>query len=374
MNVIVDVRDAYRNITGIGRIVRNYVAHLQALSTADTSSHYTFLPSSTHVAALTLYNEKTILQRMWNFGAIITWKQISLPLAIMRYQPDVIFHTDYVATVTTSRPIVVLACDTLFIDFPQFDRFRSAYYRVLAPYSARKAKKIITISYYSKASIVRAYGVPEENIVVAYPSVDDVFWQPVSDADVQCLKSKYNLPDRFILFVGTIDDDRRNVPGLLRVFARIAPYIEHKLVIVGALGHTCRKIFSLVSALGLDNKVQIVGFAPDEDLRVFYRGADMFLYLSLAEGFGLTPLEAMACGCPVVCSSLTSLSEVVGDAGILVDPRQEESVIEQIQRLLADKSLQSQLRKLGQERARTFSWKEAAECIHLTLEEAASGV
>jgi len=372
VNALVDTRDAYRNVTGLGRIVRNYVAHLQALCDADPASHhYTFLPSATPNRSP--YSRKSLLRRVQNFGAAITWKQISLPLAIMRYQPDVIFHTDYVATIATSRPIVLLACDTLFIDFPQFDPFRSLYYKVLAPYSARKARKIITISHYSKASIVRAYGISEENVVVAYPGVDDVFWQPVSNADVERLKSKYNLPDRFILFVGAVEEGRRNLPGLLRVFAQIAPRIEHKLVIVGALGHTSHTILSLVSALGLDNAVKIVGFVPDEDLQLFYRGADIFLYLSLAEGFGMTPLEAMACGCPVVCSNLTSLPEVVGDAGILVDPRQEEDVAEKIQHLLADSSLQSQLRKLGRERAKIFSWKEATKCIHATLEEATSG-
>jgi glycosyltransferase involved in cell wall biosynthesis len=370
MKVLVDTRDAYRNITGLGRIVRNYIVHLQEFSAINATSRYTFLPSTTSTIP-SLYNTKTTLQRMWNFGTAITWKQISLPLAVMRYRPDVIFHTDYVATIATSQPIVILACDTLFFDFPQFDPFRSTYYKMLAPYSARKARKIITISQYSRASIVQRYGVSEENVVVAYPGVSHVFWQPTSDADIKLLRSKYNLPDRFILFVGTVDDDRRNLTGLLRVFARVAAQIEHKLVIVGALGHTSRKIFSLVSAMGLNNAVQIVGFVPDEDLRVFYRSADMFLYLSLAEGFGMTPLEAMACGCPVICSKLTSLPEVVGDAGILVDPCQEEDVVEQTQRLLADSNLQSELRKRGPERAKTFSWKQAAECIHAALEEAA---
>jgi glycosyltransferase involved in cell wall biosynthesis len=372
VNVLVDTRDAYRNVTGMGRIVRNYVAHLQALSAAGVTDHYTFLPSAT-AAAPSLYNRKSKLQRLSNFGAAILWKQVSLPLSIAHCRPDVVFHTDYVATVATLCPVVVLACDTLFFDFPQFDPFRSTYYKMLAPFSARKARKIITISQYSKASIVRVYGVPEENVVVAYPGVDDVFRQPVSEADMQRIERKYNLPEKFILFVGTIEEGRRNLPGLLRVFARLALQVEHKLVVVGALGHTSCKVFELVSALGLDDAVQIVGFVPDEDLRIFYRRADMFLYLSLAEGFGITPLEAMACGCPVICSSLTSLPEVVGDAGILVDPRQEEGVVEQVRYLLADGSLQSQLRKRGPERARIFSWRQAAKRIHATLEEVANG-
>jgi glycosyltransferase involved in cell wall biosynthesis len=368
MKVLVDTREASRNTTGLGRVARNLRVYLEAL--ADDEHIYHFLPADV-LPPEKLTIRKTLLRRASNLVSTLWWKGVIIPRAAAHFHADVIFYMDYIVSAFSRRPAVVLACDTYFFDFPQFDHARAAYYRAFVPFSARKARKIVTISLASKHAIAQRYDVPEEKILVAYPAVSDTFWQPVEEAELAALKRRYELPERFILFVGSVEAGRRNLPGLLSAYALIADDVGLPLVVVGPLNPSSGQVLKTVSALGLTNWVRFTGFVSDDHLRAFYHAADLFVFPSLAEGFGIPVLEAMACGCPVITSNVTSLPEVAGQAAVLIDPRNVGDLAESIRQLVADDGLRIHLHHLGLEQARKFSWEQSAWLIHELLEEVA---
>lgn len=164
----------------------------------------------------------------------------------------------------------------------------------------------------------------------------------------------------YVLAVGNLEP-RKNLPGLLRAFARLAPEVPHDLVLVGAEGWLTGEIHATLDELRLGGRVRMTGFVEDADLPAWYGAADLFVYPSLYEGFGLPVLEAMACGAPVVTSNVSSLPEVAGDAALLVDPSDVDSIAEEMRRGLTDAALALDLRRRGQLRAADFTWDRTAE-------------
>jgi glycosyltransferase involved in cell wall biosynthesis len=175
------------------------------------------------------------------------------------------------------------------------------------------------------------------------------------------VRQRYGLPDSYILYVGTIQP-RKNLDMLIEAYARLRGEgtTTKKLVIAGRKGWLFKTLFARISALGLEQDVIFTGFVLDEELPHLYDGACLFVYLSLFEGFGLPPLEAMARGIPVVTSDTTSLPEVVGEAGIMVSPRSLDGVVEGMRHVLTDADLAEKLRQAGRVRARQFSWERTA--------------
>jgi glycosyltransferase involved in cell wall biosynthesis len=185
--------------------------------------------------------------------------------------------------------------------------------------------------------------------------------QPRSPDESESVFRKYGLPSEYLLYVGTIQP-RKNLDTLIEAFYRLkkSASIEDKLVIVGRKGWLYEKLFARIKELHLESEIIFTGFVPDEELPFIYDRARVFLYLSLFEGFGLPPLEAMACGVPVITSNTTSLPEVVGDAGITVSPTDIDGVSAAIMRILSDPPLAAHLREAGRARAALFSWETAA--------------
>ncbi|MEK7851993.1 MAG: glycosyltransferase family 1 protein, partial [Deltaproteobacteria bacterium] len=175
------------------------------------------------------------------------------------------------------------------------------------------------------------------------------------------VRRKYSIPDSYILYVGTIQP-RKNIGTLVKAYSKLvkAKGVTHKLVITGRKGWLYAPLFELIKSEGLEQNVIFTGFVPDEELPYIYNGADLFVYLSLFEGFGIPPLEAMVCGVPVICSDATSLPEVVGDAGILVDPMDQEGVEKAILNVLISPSLRREMQEQGFLQAGKFSWERTA--------------
>jgi len=186
-------------------------------------------------------------------------------------------------------------------------------------------------------------------------------WEYLFTTSPEALRRKRGLPQRMILFVGTLEP-RKNAETLIRAYARLrrASAIPHRLVLAGGRGWRYEGLFALVEELGLQDDVLFPGFVPYDELPLWYNAADLFVFPSLYEGFGLPPLEAMACGVPVVVSSVSSLPEVVGDAGLLVDPLDVEGLAEAMARVLNDGALRAEMRGRGLARAERFSWLETA--------------
>jgi len=198
-------------------------------------------------------------------------------------------------------------------------------------------------------------------------------FHPLEDpARMEAVRDRYRLPTRFILNVGTLEPGK-NQATLVRAFHRLKGQgLEQGLVIAGQKGWMYEKLFRLVDGLGLSKDVRFVGHLPEADLAALYNMADLFVFPSLYEGFGLPPLEAMACGLPVVASSAPALAEVLNGAAILVNPSDVDALAEASARALADKRLRSRLRRQGLERASQFSWQRTARGTVATYEAALS--
>jgi glycosyltransferase involved in cell wall biosynthesis len=212
--------------------------------------------------------------------------------------------------------------------------------------------------------------IPPEKIRVIYNGVNPRF-RPLDDRDYLArVARQYRLPKQFLLFVGLFSP-RKNIAGILQAYAILKKkhQIIHQLVMVGERGWLYRADLELVQRLGLESDVVFPGFVEDEDLPAVYNLADVFIFPSLYEGFGLPVLEAMACGTPVVTSDLSALPEVVGDAGVLIDPRNPEEIASGVYRLLSNSKLASGLARAGLERSSHFTWTNAARELMAVFQE-----
>ena len=232
-------------------------------------------------------------------------------------------------------------------------------FKLLLPKIIKNSDKIITDSYHSKSDLVNHFNVPDEKIEVIYLGVEDRF--RILPPDKVCkVKDKYGLSFPFILYVGVLAK-HKNIPVLLEAFnITLKKGLNYKLVIAGEKAWKFQHIFETLHKLGLQEEVIFTGHVPDEDLPALYNAADLFVYPSLYEGFGLPPLEAMACGIPVIVSNTSSLPEVVSDAGFLFDPLNSVELADAIYKVLTDENLKNNMVTKGLKRAKFFSWEKCA--------------
>ena len=229
--------------------------------------------------------------------------------------------------------------------------------QVFARISVRRARRVVAVSESTKQDIVRIYDISPEKIDVVHNGVDTSF-RPLPADQVAAFRQQKGLPERFALFVGTLEP-RKNVVRLVEAYARL-PKGRPPLVLVGGKGWFYDEIFRRVEALELTGEVHFSGFVPAEDLPLWYNAADLFVYPSVYEGFGLPALEAMACGTAVITSTASSLPEVVGKAGRLVDPTDTEALATAMEQVLGDREMQEQMQTAGLVQAAGFSWEKAA--------------
>ena len=232
-------------------------------------------------------------------------------------------------------------------------------YRYWLPSSVQGMDAIITDSQCSKGDIVRFLKVPEEDVHVV-PIASNRRYAPTNASATGAVLAKYEVESPYILYVGSIVP-RKNLVRLLEAYSELLRWSgKWRLLIAGARKWRSSPVYETVERLSLADSVQFVGYVEEADLPALYSGADLFVFPSLYEGFGLPVLEAMACGTPVVTSNVSSLPEVAGDAAILVDPYRVGQIAEAMQRVLADGTLAGELRAKGMERAEQFSWERTA--------------
>ncbi len=222
---------------------------------------------------------------------------------------------------------------------------------------------IIADSQNTKSDCMRLLKVHEEKIKVIYLAADKIY-KPLDDKRgkiMEELRRTYNINSNFILYVGTLEK-RKNIPNLIKAFYKLKKRgINPKLVVVGKKGWKYNEIFETMENLNLQKDIIFTGYVPKEDLVKFYNLADVFIYPSLYEGFGLPPLESVACGTPVIASNTSSLPEVVGDAGIMVNPYDVDELVDKMYEVLTNDGLRDELSKKGLERAKLFSWEKTAK-------------
>ena len=253
--------------------------------------------------------------------------------------------------------------DLIFKFFPQHHLPRNRIFLSLAmPLFLRRADAIICVSEHTQRDAIKLYQIDEAKTRVIYEGVHPRF-KPVTDVQVlQRAKERYNLPDKFILAVGTIEP-RKNLITLFEAFKSLianSQWPDLAVIVVGKQGWLFEETFRAVHERGLTGRVKFPGFVADEDLPAVYSLAKAFAFPSVYEGFGFPPLEAMACGTPVVCSNASSLPELVGQAAILVSPSDADAWAMALNRVLTDRGLAQDLRGRGPHQAAKYSWDKAA--------------
>ncbi len=297
---------------------------------------------------------------------------LSLGLLAKRDKVDLL-HVQYVAPPFFSGPLVVSVHDLAFADQPQFFPWRMrAYLGLLVPHSLRRATRVMTLSQFSRRALASRYPFCSDKIRVgplaAAPGLARTAGRAGTGAESVGVRGP------FILYVGRLDA-RKNIPALVQAFSalRSAGVLEHRLVLVGPKDHWPEAMEREILTSPYRTEVVRTGVVSEEVLAGLYAAADVFVYPSLYEGFGLPVLEAMASGCPVVAMNAASIPEIVGDAGLLVSPGDTDSLAAAIRRVVSDKRLRAALIRNGKARARTYRWTETARLTLAAYREAAEG-
>lgn len=277
---------------------------------------------------------------------------------------DLFFGTNFRGVFREGMKTVLTVHDMVHEYYPEtVEEINMRYYRTEFPEAVQRADLLIAVSEETKRDILKFLPVPENKVKVIYNGVDERF-RPVTDSMARDrVRQRYNLPERFILMVGSIQP-RKNIAGVLRALASMVESNKDfpwKLVLAGGGGWKNEGISEQIRALGLNDRVHFTGYVAEEDLPTLYSCADLFVFPSLYEGFGLPVVEAMACGVPVVTSNNSCLPEIAGDAAVLVDPHDTADIANGMLRLLEDQELRNLCVSRGLERARLFSWKTAAQ-------------
>ena len=296
------------------------------------------------------------------YGSNMLWRYFTLPLHLKKFSLDVI-HDPYELGAFTfggSFRKIITVHDLTPVLFPSlFKRIDVIFHRLLLKKTVNNADKIITVSYHTKKDLMKHLDVPEDKVKVIYNGKDAIF-QPLNYQKTIQVREKYRLPNHFILSVGGLHPIK-NIPRLLKAYCLSRRKgLEHKLVIVGMVMDKASEIFQTLKVLRLEDQVIFTGKVPDDDLVALYNAASLFIYPCLYAGFGLPPLEAMSTGTPVITSRNSSLPEVVGDAGLLINPYDTKEIAKAINSLINDDELREDLIKKGLTRSKLFNWSKSA--------------
>jgi glycosyltransferase involved in cell wall biosynthesis len=299
-----------------------------------------------------------------------------VPLELRRERADLFHAPHYVLPALAPCRSVVTIHDCIHLRFPQYlpSRLGHTYARMALWVATHRSARVLTVSEASKRDILEFFDVPESKITVIYNAIDERFSEEPAADEVLRVKERYQLNDPFILYAGNIKP-HKNLVRLIEAFSQIrqGPFQELKLLIIGDQISKLPALRRAVHQLKLHKHVRFLGYIPDETLAVLYRSAEVFVFPSLYEGFGLPPLEAMASGTPVVTSNVSSLPEVAGDAAVLVDPYDVDSIVEGLRRVLSDPALAAELRRKGLERAREFSWERSVAKTRQVYQQVGGG-
>jgi len=349
-----------QQLTGIGNYTHSLIKELNKL---DTNEDFLFLINHQNNTFFT--NDGIIVDNPFPILKTYAWYPY-LIRKLRKYKLDIIHNPSQVPTFFKSKQKYILTLHDIspFLTPKEHRHGRVLVYKLLTPRTLKTADKIITVSNSTKNDLINYFNIPEEKIRVILLAADEKF-KPLSNKEIREAKQKYTLNFPFILYVGTLEP-RKNIPSLVKAFYKLKKKnLRYKLVITGKKGWKYKEIFETIDKLNLQNDVVFTGYVADEDLPALYNAADMFVYPSIYEGFGLPPLEAMACGTPVITSNTSSLPEVVGDAGIMVDPYDVDGLADAMHEVLTDEGLRANMIKKGLERAEMFSWEK---CARETLE------
>lgn len=350
--------DAHSIGTGLGGN-ETYASNLiEALAEVDTQNRYTLYVT-----------RQEAIDRFANRWPNVTIRKtlphtplIRIPLTLaaeLRRRPIDILHVQYTAPPLAPCDTVVMIHDLSFEHIPETFKRRSwMQMRLTVRRTARSASHVLTDSEYSRQDILRTYGLPPERVTTT-PLAASSWFKPVNDSRVL---DKYGISGNYILAVGSIQP-RKNIARLIRGYTRM--FSQHpdnapRLVIVGKRAWLFEDTIRAAAVSDVNNKILFTGYVPDSDLAALYTGALCFAYPSFFEGFGIPLLEAMRCGTPTITSDRTCFPEVVGDASLIIDPFDEQSIADGLWRMISDAALREQLRSRGFVQSSLFDWRDTA--------------
>jgi glycosyltransferase involved in cell wall biosynthesis len=291
------------------------------------------------------------------------WTQAGLALEVGRHQPDVLFIPAHTMPIIhrPSLKCVVTIHDLGYEYLPQYHQWPGRLYlNRTTEFAAKHATHLIAVSEFTKQDLIGKLGVPADRITVVYESVDIAQNQRPSDTAMASVKDKYHLDKPYILFVGSIQP-RKNLVRLIEAFAQLKDkYPDLQLVLAGGQGWLSDDIYAAPARLGVADRVKFLGYVSESDKPALYAAAEATALVSLFEGFGLPVLESMACGTPVIAANSSSLPEVVGQAGLQVNPTSVPAIADGLDRLLSQPQLKAKLVEAGYQQVKKFSWTQAA--------------
>lgn len=359
MRIGIDARILGYRRAGIGQYTLRLI---KALADIDQSDDYVIFHSR---------RDASVLVEQPNFTRRTLWtpshhrfEQFTLPLELWPQGLDLLHSPDFIPPFSRNFASVITVHDLGFLHFPYFVTQDSAHHYGQIDQAIKRTNHIIAVSEATKADIISRLGAPERKITVIHEAVDPIFRPRCDESEkreVAEVRRRFKLERPFVLYVSTIEP-RKNLPTLLRAFRHLLDdyKADVTLVVVGERGWLFEEVFTLHEQLALGERVRFLGRADTEDLALLYNAAEVHVHPSLYEGFGLTPLEAMTSGTPTIVSNVSSMPEVVGDAGILVSPTDVEEWTVAMWRVLTESGLREMLREKGLKRAAHFSWEKAA--------------
>jgi glycosyltransferase involved in cell wall biosynthesis len=356
MRIGIDARLVFYSQAGIGQ----YIIHLaNGLAQVDQENEYVLLQSRK--------DDSTILDRP-RFRRVSLWtpshhrlERYALNVELMRLGLDILHSPDFIPPHRPRCRSVITVHDLAFLLYPHFLTRESARYYGHIDQAVRWTDQIIAVSNSTKRDAIQHLGVPDDKITVVYEAANAIF-RPIDGQEARDqVRRRHGVDARFLLFVSTIEP-RKNVPTLLRALSQLIECYKEDvhLILAGGKGWLFEDAFAVVDQLKLNDRVHFVGRVSSEELLYLYNAAELLAHPAFYEGFGLPPLEAMACGLPVIVSNVSSLPEVVGDAGILVDPHDVDEMTVSMWRVLNEARTRSEMRDKGLRQAARFSWEKAA--------------
>ncbi len=367
LHIAIVARALSHNFGGVREYVESLIDNLIAMGTPH---HYTIyysdrrligrFPTATEVAIPSFHK--------------LIWDHWLLPLRLRQDRPDVAWFPQNNISLGVNCPTVVSVTDLLYFPIPEFPRREYAwadtlYGRISMPRSLRQATRIMAISDHTAYDITRLIGIDASKIRTIHLA-PAARYRRLTAAECAPTQQKYNLRRPFFFYAGILSP-RKNVRVLVEAFGKIAGEIEHDLVLTGGPSSLEIPFTDLTERYGIRGRIHRLGKVSGDELVALYNLADAFVFPSLYEGFGIPPLEAFACGCPVISSAATSLQEVVGDAALIFNPNDSDMLAAHMRAIIANQSLRERLVRAGLERVSSFSYQRAAQELLTLLEEAA---
>ena len=374
MLVGINAQKALERETGVGNYAFNLVRALTRLPEARGSLRLYLLHGREvlrpHLDGASLVGPE------WNLAgsaARIAWEQLGLPRFARRDGVDVLHYVDHALPLLGRPcPVIITVHDLAFYRLPQmYNAGRRAYKRFVGLRSVERAAQVIVNSEATKAEVRALANISEEKISVIPYGLDAIF-HPLPPEERERTRRKFDLHRPFFLFVGTMQP-RKNLKTLIAAFARLvrANPLPHELVLAGGHGWLVGDLTAFAGEHRVADRVRFVGSIPHDELPGLYNCAESLVYPSWYEGFGLPPLEAMACETPVVAAAIPSITEVVGDAGLLVEPSDVTGLTYAMMRVASDQATRARMVESGLRRAQNFSWDQCARSTWAVYQKAA---